>query len=847
MKTHFMIFAMLITAVSVHAQRLRMHSVESLESRFENSDGKDLKALRTLLLIFESQQEFEEADKWIKHRQELVPDKPSGWLLEARNLHLQQKSAEALEILQETVDRFGGQMLAEAEANFRGRLGQTEQAWTMIWAIYDEAESREEWLRGLSAIRQIERDEEELIAKLGKRRPSARNLLSMAQITRRTHPDPYLERAMELEPANPEVWLEHALFFEYDGQIDEARTAWERAVELDGGLEAEAGLARFFLATGEIEEGKPRVRELLESGRITPALAPGLINELLDLGEWILAIEILENTIPMSSNPWTGEAALAVLLSESGNRPASIKLAESAKASLPIRDRSDRFFGYHWDDPIRGGYWHQPQNFARQPRGQIYNFDHQLLWQPTAPLGSLLDPGKEISSDESSQDPLPIIYAVDADPTSIFALDDHGILLDRTGEISEAGEAISLVRGLVGDVLTAESASQKVGPLESISPEIANAARAHFSPAKKAAAREIARFGAICELTGAPDEAAKAYRKVLNEFPDDDIVRIRLVHSISPENADLRGKILSELDLAKCELIIRAHVERNFTENWLHALTACLSQDLPENPPDYLFGWLWSRAGIDENISRTSFRALNEAMLRHPNLAHFALLSLMGDPEAEPKPTWWNLAVAANPDGFPDISVEELQAQLSNRLGQPDKLKKLSADWDGAQQLLATFYHGEASKIEAEITRQLALDPSEWDAAEQQAKICELALRAAEFRGLEIDFSVLFLEWKQNRTSIFHMTEPIGFWLQKLEAEERSDDAVSLLSALWRRRLGEIETWEDADETDQRVFRFAEGLTVREAKEKIARLPSDAPFFQNLRRNLGLDLTRNTN
>lgn len=847
MKTRLTIFALLIAGLPVQAQLRIESNVEEFETRFEESKGQDLKALRSLLFNLEGRKQFEEAREWIKRRQELAPDKPSGWLLEARNLHLQGKSPEALLVLQDAARRFDRQLLDEAEANFRGRSGQKEEAWAMFWAIFDEADSREEWLDGLSALRQVERDSREILKQLEKRKPTARNELAMARIKWRSHPDPHLERALEIEPENPEVWLEHALFFEQDGQLEEARKAWERAAELGGGLEAEAGLTRFLLAAGDVDGGLSRVRQLLDAGRITPAIAPGLINELLDLGEWKIAIEILEDTIPKSANPWTGEAVLAVLHSELGNQPEAIKLAENAKASLPIRDRSDRFFGYLWFDPVRGGYWHQPGDFGHQPRGRIYSFPHKLLWQPTAPIGEILEPEAERLRFESLEDPWPIVYAVDADRSSVFAFDEHEIRIVPPVENNEAEKTISLVRSLASNFLTAESMSVAVKPLESISPEIAEAVREHFSPEENADFREIARFGVICELIGQPDEARIAYRNVLSEFPEDDVVRIRLVHAIDPRNAEVRGKLLSQLDLAASERFLRDHVQENVSDDWLRALTVCLSQELPANPPDYLFRWVWSRNLEEKNVTRETFRALNEAMLRHPNLAHLALLFLMSDPDAEPKPEWWSLALSAAHDGYPEVSLPELQAQLSNRLGQPDSLQKLAAGWESPQQLLPLFYHGEKAEVEAEFARQLTLNPKRWDEADLQARTCLLALRAAEFRGLEIDFSALFLNWNQNRVSIQRMEQTIAFWLQKLESEGRIDDAVDLLAGLWRRRLGDIENWENAEEVDQRVFTLAVGLKTKEAKRKIAQLPSRAPFFENLRRNFGIELSETAN
>lgn len=278
----------------------------AMEAIVKQPDGARSNYIERVIGLHQRALNPEKSLEWIEEWKKTSPGSSRPWLTQARILHDDNKTEDAIAVLRKTVGRFDDEESARVLlASLYGESGKTEDADRIYWNLYEESEdisSKLRWAGSLASSAESQGKVDRLLEQFEERKRANRTsiapLLSIAEIHRRT--DNYEERRealMEATRLRPEdLSLLHQI-----ARIEESEGDWERAVKtlesaltLDKSDDTEKRIALLYLRYGDEEEGYRRFTELGGGDEMDAKTIIGLADAMIARNGWDRALELLD-------------------------------------------------------------------------------------------------------------------------------------------------------------------------------------------------------------------------------------------------------------------------------------------------------------------------------------------------------------------------------------------------------------------------------------------------------------------------------------------------------------------------------------------------------------------------
>jgi tetratricopeptide (TPR) repeat protein len=310
--------------------------------------GLKTEQVKRLVGLLERSGETDAALKEIDNWKRIAPGDKLAWSKRAELLQADGRATEAVAELRRALAKFGNEEEVRASlAESLKQAGLFDEAWRMIHALYDEAESPQaklKWAGSLAEMAATEGKEEEIINDFKRRArenpSSVVPMLALAEMYRQwQRPDEELQITAEASRRKPDddaLLQRLADLEEQSGSKEKAEAVLKSAIRLRDTPDNRRRLSAFWFRNGEVERG---LSELLSSKAATnPRDVETLVTPLVTAKDWDNALKVLSSEVPRHPDDWRLGFLHALILREAGKKDeafAKFSVLLGAKGDLP--------------------------------------------------------------------------------------------------------------------------------------------------------------------------------------------------------------------------------------------------------------------------------------------------------------------------------------------------------------------------------------------------------------------------------------------------------------------------------------------------------------------------------
>lgn len=304
-------------------------AIAALSRLADTPEGRKAAYFKDLAALQQRAGKTTEALATVERWKQSAPGDKTAWTTGIQLQRGEGKLDDAIRATRQAAARFEGDAdLTALLATLMDDAGQTEDAETVYWRLYDDAQApadQARWAAQLArlAVKSGRTDvlEEKLNERAKGNRRSLGPVLARAELARVMEDDEkrrdLLLEAVRLQPKDVDLRLQIATLEENSGELDRAVAVLEEAAAIDTTGRARSALAQAYIRQGQTLKGLRELRTATAAKSGDPRAAEQTAAALAGANLYEEAIGFLREDLP-DGGDWRSKYLLAVLLEEDG-------------------------------------------------------------------------------------------------------------------------------------------------------------------------------------------------------------------------------------------------------------------------------------------------------------------------------------------------------------------------------------------------------------------------------------------------------------------------------------------------------------------------------------------------